>query len=76
MTDEENVELQILNNCFDLINSRADEVIKGLTQKALVVRMEETDRIALLGRREGLMNFVQSLGERRRILVEKKQKER
>jgi len=75
MTEEENTELQILNHCNDLINEKAIEVIKGLTSKALSLSMEEKDRLIMLGRREGLMNFVQTLNERRKVLVAKKQKE-
>ena len=75
MNDEEELELQILNTSNDYINKIAIDVIKGLTSKALTISMDEKERIAMLGRREGLMNFVQYLNERRKSLVAKKQKE-
>lgn len=75
MTDEELEELKVLNYAHDFINMKAAIVIQALTSKALSLTMEEKDRLVTLGRREGVMNFVQTLNERQSLLAAKKQKE-
>jgi len=75
MTDELEIELQILNFAHDYINSRATEVIKDLTEKALSLNIEEKDRRVILGERRGIQNFVVALNERRLLLRAQKQKE-
>ena len=75
MTDELEIELQTLNFAHDYINSRATEVIKDLTEKALSLNIEEKDRRVILGERRGIQNFVVALNERRLLLRAQKQKE-
>ena len=75
MTDELEIELQILNFAHDYINSRATEVIKDLTEKALSLNIEEKDRRVILGERRGIQNFLVALNERRLLLRAQKQKE-
>lgn len=69
MTDEEKRELQILNISYTLISKMVSEQLKGLTDKALSLTIDEKSRVAVLGGRNELINFHNGLNERRNKLT-------
>ena len=76
MTEEQELELQILNYCKDYIYKVIDEQIKDLTNKALSLKIIESDRLVILGGRVTLISLQNLIQERRQNLLALKQKER
>lgn len=76
MTEEQELELQILNYCKDYIYKVIDEQIKDLTNKALSLKIIESDRLVILGGRITLISLQNLIQERRQNLLALKQKER
>lgn len=75
MTPEQEAELHILNVSYNAISEMLHEQIKGLTEKALSLKIEEKDRMIVLGGRRELLNFMKGFHERRERLKALKQKE-
>lgn len=75
MLDEEKVELAALESSKIFINILANRFISALTEKALSVKIEEKERLVIIGRKIGIEEIIQATDRRIAELKEKKKRE-